>query len=188
MKYGLTPIGTMAHEFLQAPQALVKISDSQKCALEAWSQEYRGDLGIALTDVLGVDAFLKDFDLFFSKLFDGVRHDSGNPIFWMNKILSHYKTKNIDPTTKIAVFSDGLTVPKAIDIYNQYKGQMKMLFAIGTNLTNDVGPDPLNIVIKMTGCNDQPVAKISDSGGKQTCEDERYLTFLRHLFNLPEEK
>lgn len=80
---GITPIGTMAHEFMQAFQALgVRLRDSQKAALESWVQEYRGDLGIALTDVVGMDAFLRDFDLYFAKLFDGLRHDSGDPFVW----------------------------------------------------------------------------------------------------------
>jgi nicotinate phosphoribosyltransferase len=109
---GLVPIGTMAHEYLQSFQALgVRLRDFQKAALEGWVQEYRGDLGIALTDVVGMDAFLADFDLYFAKLFDGLRHDSGDPVVWGEKALAHYERLRIDAHTKRLVFSDGLDIP-----------------------------------------------------------------------------
>ena len=111
---GISPIGTMAHEFLQAFQALdVRLRNFQKAALEAWVQEYRGDLGIALTDVVGMDAFLRDFDLYFAKLFDGLRHDSGDPYEWGDKAYAHYRQLKIDTKTKMLTFSDGLTLEKA---------------------------------------------------------------------------
>lgn len=183
MKYNLVPIGTMAHEYLQACQALgPRLRDSQKYALEVWVQEYRGDLGIALTDVIGLDAFLSDFDLYFCKLFDGVRHDSGNPYEWGEKILSHYQKMKIDAKTKQFVFSDGLDVPKAMDLHNHFKGRVKCFFGIGTNLTNDVGYKALNIVLKMTNCNNSPVAKLSDTPGKSMCNDEGYMTYLSSVF------
>lgn len=180
----INPVGTMAHEYLQAFQSFpgTQLANSQRAAFEAWSQEYRGELGIALTDVIGIDAFLKDFDLFFAKLFDGVRHDSGSPYVWADKIIDHYKKLKIDPKTKLLVFSDGLTFPKAIDLYNTYKDQTKMSFGIGTNLTNDVGFKPLNIVMKITRCNNLPVAKISDSEGKTICEDQVFVDYLRKVF------
>ncbi len=184
MKHGLTPIGTMAHEYLQASQALgPRLRDSQKFALEKWVQEYRGDLGIALTDVVGIDAFLRDFDLYFCKLFDGVRHDSGDPVEWGNKMIAHYKNMKIDPKTKSFVFSDGLNVPKAIELFKTFEGQAKLFFGIGTNLTNDMGVKALNIVIKMTSCNGSPVAKISDAPGKTMCKNEEYLAYLKQVFN-----
>lgn len=184
-KYHLVPVGTMAHEYLQACQALgPRLRDSQKFALEKWVQEFRGDLGIALTDVVGIDAFLTDFDLYFCKLFDGVRHDSGNPYIWADKMIAHYKEMRIDPTTKSLVFSDGLNFEKAIDLYNRYKDQVKIFFGIGTNLTNDLGEKALNIVIKMTTCNGSPVAKISDSEGKTMCQNEEYLAYLKQVFNV----
>lgn len=183
MKYNLTPIGTMAHEYLQACQVLgPRLRDSQKFALEKWVQEYRGDLGIALTDVIGLDAFLKDFDLYFCKLFDGVRHDSGNPYEWGERILAHYEKMKINGATKNFVFSDGLDVPKAIDLNNHFNGRVKCFFGIGTNLTNDVGYKALNIVLKMTNCNGSPVAKLSDTPGKSMCNDEEYMKYLRHVF------
>lgn len=185
MKYNLTPIGTMAHEYLQSGQVLgPRLRESQKFALEKWVQEYRGDLGIALTDVVGTDAFLEDFDLYFCKLFDGVRHDSGDPYEWANKIINHYKKMKIDPATKSLVFSDGLDFHKSIDLFKTFKGQAKLFFGIGTNLTNDMGVKALNIVIKMTTCNGSPVAKISDSPGKTMCENEEYLAYLRQVFKI----
>jgi nicotinate phosphoribosyltransferase len=114
--HGLHPIGTMAHEYLQAHQALgVRLGDFQKAALEGWVQEYRGDLGVALTDVVGMDAFLRDFDLYFAKLFDGLRHDSGDPVEWGEKALRHYQTLGIDPHGKRLVFSDGLDLRLALE-------------------------------------------------------------------------
>lgn len=185
-EFGVTPIGTMAHEFLQAAQALgPRLVDSQRFALDAWAQEYRGDLGIALSDVVGVDAFLRDFDLYFSKLFDGVRQDSGDPYEWTEKVLAHYRAMRIDPRTKQLVYSDGLSVERALGIYDRYRDRSRLSFGIGTNLTNDLGPRPINIVLKMVECNGQPVAKISDSPGKTICRDATYLAYLRQVFRLP---
>ncbi|MGB9108413.1 MAG: nicotinate phosphoribosyltransferase, partial [Telluria sp.] len=117
-KFNLVPIGTMAHEYMQAFQSFdVRLRDFQKAALEDWVQEYRGDLGTALTDVVGMDAFLRDFDLYFAKLFDGLRHDSGDPVEWGEKALAHYAKLRIDARTKRLVFSDALTVPKALMLY-----------------------------------------------------------------------
>lgn len=185
MKYNMTPIGTMAHEYLQACQALgPRLRDSQKFALEKWVQEYRGDLGIALTDVVGLDAFLADFDLYFCKLFDGLRHDSGDPYEWTEKVLNHYGEMKIDAKTKSLVYSDGLDFEKAIALYNTYKNSAKLFFGIGTNLTNDLGPKSINIVMKMVSCNGSPVAKLSDSAGKTMCKDETYLAYLKEVFNI----
>lgn len=182
-QFHLTPMGTMAHEYLQAAQALgPRLVDSQRFALDMWAREYRGDLGIALSDVVGIDAFLRDFDLYFSKLFDGVRHDSGDPVEWTEKVLAHYRNQRIDPRTKRLVYSDGLTVASALELYDRFHDQAQLAFGIGTSLTNDVGLEPLNIVIKMVECNGQPVAKLSDSPGKTLCEDETYLAYLRQVF------
>ncbi|TQV87985.1 nicotinate phosphoribosyltransferase [Aliikangiella coralliicola] len=182
---GLMPLGTMAHEYLQAFQALgPRLVDSQKAALDVWAKEYRGDLGIALTDVVGIDAFLRDFDRYFAKLFDGVRHDSGCPFEWGNKVIEHYQKLGIDTRTKSLVFSDGLDIPLAFKILAEFGEKTNVVFGIGTNLTNDVGVKPLSIVMKMVKCNGQPVAKISDSPGKTMCKDEAYLTYLRNVFEL----
>ncbi|WP_457329276.1 nicotinate phosphoribosyltransferase [Rhizobacter sp. P5_C2] len=183
---GLVPIGTMAHEYLQTFQALgVRLRDSQKAALEEWVQEYRGDLGVALTDVVGMDAFIADFDLYFAKLFDGLRHDSGDPVVWGEKALAHYAKLRIDPHTKRLVFSDGLTIETALELYRHFADRTQTGFGIGTSLSNDVGLTPLNIVMKLTRCNGQPVAKLSDSPGKTLCDDQTFLAYLRQVFNVP---
>ena len=182
---GLVAIGTMAHEYLQTYQALgVRLRDFQKAALEDWVQEYRGDLGVALTDVVGMDAFLADFDLYFSKLFDGLRHDSGDPIEWGEKALAHYAQLRIDARAKRLVFSDGLDVPTALSIYRHFADRVQLGFGIGTNLSNDVGIKPLNIVMKLTEANGQSVAKLSDTPGKTLCQNETFLAYLRQVFQI----
>ena len=182
---GLVAIGTMAHEYLQTYQALgVRLRNFQKAALEDWVQEYRGDLGVALTDVVGMDAFLADFDLYFAKLFDGLRHDSGDPIVWGEKALAHYAKLRIDARTKRLVFSDGLDIPTALNIYRHFADRVQLGFGIGTNLSNDVGIKPLNIVMKLTMANGQPVAKLSDTPGKTLCDDQTFLAYLRQVFNV----
>jgi nicotinate phosphoribosyltransferase len=185
MKLGLIPLGTMAHEYLQACQALgPRLRDSQVFGFDMWAKEYRGDLGIALSDVYGMSAFLRDFDLYFCKLFDGARHDSGDPFQWGERMIAHYVANRVDPRTKTLIFSDGLTVPRTIELYQQFRGRCQLAFGIGTNLTNDLGHEPLQIVIKMIACNDQPVAKLSDTPNKGMCEDERYLAYLRQVFEI----
>ncbi|HEX2545398.1 MAG TPA: nicotinate phosphoribosyltransferase [Ramlibacter sp.] len=185
----LVPIGTMGHEYLQTFQATgVRLRDFQKAALEEWVQEYRGDLGIALTDTVGMDAFLRDFDLYFAKLFDGLRHDSGDPVAWGEKALAHYAKLRIDPHSKRLVFSDSLDIPKAISLYRHFGDRVMLGFGIGTNLSNDVGTRPLNIVMKLVEVNGQPVAKLSDAPGKTLATDETFLAYLRQVFDVvPEE-
>jgi nicotinate phosphoribosyltransferase len=185
-RYKITPIGTMAHEWLQAPQGFdgVQLAASQRYALQKWSEEYRGDLGIALSDVVGFEAFLRDFDLYFMKLFDGCRHDSGDPVKWAERLIKHYKDHKIDPMTKRAVFSDGLTVDKAIELHWMFRNAIQLGFGIGTHLTNDVGLEPLQIVIKLTKVNGKPVAKVSDSRGKTMCEDQAFLEYLMKVFEI----
>ncbi|TAL75822.1 MAG: nicotinate phosphoribosyltransferase [Burkholderiaceae bacterium] len=185
MKYNVTPLGTMGHEYLQACQALgPRLRDSQVYALEVWAKEYRGDLGIALSDVYGMDAFLRDFDMYFCKLFDGARHDSGDPFVWGERLLAHYAANRTDPRTKTLVFSDGLTIPRAIELAKHFAGRCKVSFGIGTNLTNDLGHEPLQIVMKMVRCNGQPVAKVSDAPEKTMCDDPAYLAYLRKVFQI----
>ena len=182
-KYQLTPIGTMAHEWIMAAQALgPRLADSQKFALEHWAQEYRGDLGIALSDTVGFEAFLSDFDMYFAKLFDGCRHDSGDPFQWGDRLIAHYRKLKVDPHGKRAIFSDGLSFKRAIDLARYFKGRIQTAFGIGTNLTNDITEKPVQIVIKMIRCQGAPVAKISDSPGKQMCKDAEYLTYLKSVF------
>ncbi|MGN7611221.1 nicotinate phosphoribosyltransferase [Magnetococcales bacterium HHB-1] len=181
-QFNLQPVGTMAHEYLQAFQALVPLHRSQHEALKVWTEEYRGHLGIALSDVCGFKAFLNDFDLHLSKLYDGARHDSGNPYTWGEQLIDHYQRQNIDPKQKTLVFSDGLTVVSALKLFDHFRHQSRTAFGIGTHLTNDMGHKALQIVIKMVTCQGQPVAKISDSPGKTVCQDEIYLAWLRQVF------
>jgi nicotinate phosphoribosyltransferase len=182
-KLGLTPIGTMAHEYLQTFQAMgVQLKGFQSAALESWVQEYRGDLGVALTDVVGMDAVLADFDLYFAKLFDGLRHDSGDPVVWGEKALVHYAKLRLDAHAKRLVFSDGLDIPTAIKLHSHFADRVQTGFGIGTNLSNDTGLKPLNIVMKLVNCNHQPTAKLSDSPGKTLCDDETFLAYLRQVF------
>jgi nicotinate phosphoribosyltransferase len=185
-KHGVLPLGTMAHEYLQACQSLgPRLRDSQVYGFETWAKEYRGDLGIALSDVYGLEAFLRDFDLYFCKLFDGARHDSGDPFDWGERLIAHYENYRVDPRTKTLVFSDSLDVPLAIALYQRFKDRTKVAFGIGTNLTNDFGVKPLQIVMKMVRCNGQPVAKLSDAPEKTMCDDPAYLSYLRRVFEMP---
>lgn len=184
MKHGMTPLGTMAHEYLQACQALgPRLRDSQTYAFEVWAQEYRGDLGIALSDVYGMNAFLRDFDMYFCKLFDGARHDSGDPFDWGERLIAHYEANRVDPRAKLLVFSDSLNFPLIVRLHQRFARRATLAFGIGTNLTNDLGHTPLQIVLKMVRCNDQPVAKLSDSPEKNMCDDPEYMAYLRHVFD-----
>lgn len=186
-KLDIKPLGTMAHEWVMAHQQLgPRLIDSQIAALDCWVREYRGLLGIALTDTITMDAFLTDFDLYFAKLFDGLRHDSGDPIIWAEKAIAHYQRLGIDPRTKTLVFSDGLNLPAALSIFRALRGRINVSFGIGTNLTCDIpGVEPMSIVLKMTDCNGQPVAKISDEAAKTQCRDENFVAYMRHVFKVP---
>jgi len=162
-----------------------RLIDSQSAALDCWVREYRGLLGIALTDCITMDAFLSDFDLYFAKLFDGLRHDSGDPVVWAEKAIAHYQKLGIDPMSKTLVFSDGLNLPKSLEIFRALRGRINVSFGIGTNLTCDIpGVEPMSIVLKMTDCNGQPVAKISDEAAKTQCRDENFVAYLRHVFKV----
>ena len=185
MKYNLKPIGTYAHEYVQMFQGIedIPVAMSNKVALKEWFAEYNGDLGTALTDTLTTDCFLKDFDLMQATLYSGVRHDSGDPYAWGEKIIAHYEKLGIDPKTKTLLFSDSLNFDKAQEIYNYFKGRVKVSFGIGTFITNDTCEDPLNIVIKLQYVNDRPVAKLSDNPEKAMCQDTEYLEYLKSAVN-----
>ncbi|MCK9509788.1 MAG: nicotinate phosphoribosyltransferase [Pigmentiphaga sp.] len=183
-RYGLKPLGTMEHEYLQACQALgPRLRESQVYALETWAREYRGDLGIALSDVYGMEAFFRDFDMFFCKLFDGARHDSGDPFVWAERLLRHYEFNRVDPRSKTLVFSDNITIPLALELARRFHSQCRLSFGIGAKLTNDLGPDPLRLTMKMVRCNGQPVAKVSDIPDNALCDDPAYLAYLRQVFD-----
>lgn len=178
--YNIKYVGTMAHEIFQAGQALgPRPVHSQSFILDRWAKEYRGDLGIALTDTLGFNKFLQDFDKYFAKLYDGGRHDSGDPYEWVDKFINHYKGFKIDPLSKSVVFSDGLDIPKCIDLANYCYNRIKYSFGVGTNLTNDVGIEALQLVMKIVSCMGHHVAKISDNPAKGMCESTIYENNLR---------
>ena len=180
-KYKLTPVGTMAHEWIMCVgQGDHKHNPaySNYYAFEAWVKEYGVLNGIALTDTITTDCFLRDFKLTNSTLFSGVRHDSGDPIKWAKKIIKHYSNLGIDPKNKTLLFSDSLDFTKANYIYDTLKNQCKVAFGIGTYISNDTKAEALNIVMKVTKCNGMDVAKISDVKGKGICENPSYLKYL----------
>jgi len=182
-RLGLRPMGTVAHEYFQACQALApSLAEAQRFALQSWLDEYGPAAGVALSDTYGTEAFLADFRGELARRYAGVRHDSGDPFEWTERMLAHYEAEGIDPREKILTYSDSLTIPKALEIYARYRDKARLSFGIGTNLTNDVGPEALNIVIKMTELNGRSVAKISDDPGKMMSHDPAYLRNLREVY------
>ena len=182
MKYGVKPIGTYAHEYVQMYQGVegVQLAHTNKMAMQEWFEEYKGDNGTALTDTLGTDLFLRDFDWLQATCYTGVRHDSGDPIVWGEKLIAHYEKLGIDPKTKTLLFSDSLDFDKAQAIYDHFKDRINVSFGIGTFLTNDTAVDALNIVIKLQYVNGHPVAKLSDNPAKAMCQDADYVEYLRN--------
>ena len=185
MKYGCTPIGTYAHEYVQMYQGVpgVTLAYTNKVAMEEWFDEFQGDNGTALTDTLGTDLFLMDFNKLQATCYTGVRHDSGDPIEWGEKIIAHYEKLGIDPKTKTLLFSDSLNFDKAEQIYNHFKDRINVSFGIGTFLSNDTHVDALNIVIKLQYVNGHPVAKLSDTPGKAMCQEPQYVEYLKNAVN-----
>ena len=180
-QHNVTPVGTMAHEWIMCVgQGNHKHNPaySNWYALDAWVKEYGVLNGTALTDAITTDCFLMDFQLTFATLFSGVRHDSGDPYEWGEKMLAHYKELGIDPMTKTLLFSDSLDFKRATDIYRYFKGRAKTAFGIGTFIANDTDVPALNIVMKTTACNGMDVAKISDVQGKGMCKNPDYEKYL----------
>ncbi len=185
-KFGVTPVGTMAHEWIMCVgQGDHKHNPaySNWYALEAWVKEYGILNGIALTDTITTDCFLKDFQLTFGTLFSGVRHDSGDPIEWGEKMIKHYASLGIDPKTKTLLFSDSLNFEKASQIWWHFHDRARVAFGIGTYIANDTCVSPLNIVMKTTFCNGMDVAKLSDVEGKGMCKNSDYVDYLRRCIN-----
>jgi len=180
-KHGLTPIGTYAHEFVQMYQGIdsIPLSYTNHYALQDWYGEYKGDNGTALTDTVTTDLFLMDFDRSMVNNFTGVRHDSGDPYAWGEKMIAHYRRYGADPKSKLLLFSDSLDFDRAQALYDHFKDRAKVSFGIGTFVSNDTCEKPLNIVIKLQSVNGRPVAKLSDTPGKAMCQDEEYLSYLR---------
>lgn len=185
-KFGVTPVGTMAHEWIMCVgQGNHKHNPaySNWYALDAWVNEYGILNGIALTDTITTDCFLKDFQLTFATLFSGVRHDSGDPIEWGEKMIKHYESLGIDPKTKTLLFSDSLNFEKADQIWWHFHDRARVAFGIGTYIANDTCVPPLNIVMKTTFCNGMDVAKLSDIEGKGMCKNTDYVDYLRRCIN-----
>ena len=192
MKYGLKPIGTYAHEFVQMYQGIdsIPLAYTNHYAMEDWYDEYRGDNGTALTDTVTTDLFLLDFNRAMVNNYTGVRHDSGDPFEWGEKIIAHYQKYGVDPRTKLLLFSDGLDFDRAQQLYDYFKDRVKVSFGIGTFCSNDTCEEALNIVIKLQTVNGRPVAKVSDTPGKAMCRDREYLEYLKGsiAFRLAREK
>ncbi len=166
-RFGLKPIGTMAHDWIMALSVLEGLRHANRHALKAWHQVYRGSLGIALTDTFGTDAFFEDFDAVLTRQFDGVRHDSGDPFAFLEKTLKHYQSLQVPASTKTIIFTDGLNVDKAIQLREMCADRIRSSFGIGTHFTNDYAGSPaLNIVLKLWSINGFPVVKLSDDEGK----------------------
>lgn len=185
MKYNLIPIGTYAHEYVQMYQGInsIPLAYTNHYAMKDWYDEYKGDNGTALTDTLTTDLFLLDFDRANCNNYSGVRHDSGDPYEWGEKIIAHYKKYGIDPKTKTLLFSDSLDFDKAQRLYNAFRDRTKVAFGIGTFVSNDTCAEALNIVVKLQEVNGNPVAKLSDVAGKTMCRDEHYIEALRNAIN-----
>ncbi|WP_427979692.1 nicotinate phosphoribosyltransferase [Agarivorans sp.] len=183
-QFNLACIGTMAHEWFQTHQQLgYQLADSQRAALENWITEYRDDLGIALTDIIGIDAFCRDLNRQLASNYSGFRHDSGDPILWGEAIVARLEALQVDPSNKTLVFSDGLNFERAVAIYQHFHGRIGLSFGIGTWLMGDLGLNqPINMVMKMVRLNGHPVAKISDSPGKTMCRDRAFLKSLMKVF------
>ena len=192
MKYNLTPIGTYAHEYVQMYQGIdnIPLAYTNHYAMKDWYDEYQGDNGTALTDTITTDLFLMDFNRAMVNNYTGVRHDSGDPYEWGEKMIKHYQSYGVDPKTKLLLFSDSLNFDKAQELFDYFKDRTKVSFGIGTFCSNDTCEEALNIVIKLQYVNGRPVAKLSDAPGKAMCKDENYLGYLRRSveFRLAREK
>ena len=185
-KYGVTPVGTMAHEWIMCVgQGNHKHNPaySNWYALNAWVKEYGVLNGIALTDTITTNCFLKDFQLTFATLFSGVRHDSGDPIGWGEQMLKHYKSLGIDSKTKTLLFSDSLDFERADKIFRHFSDRADVAFGIGTYLSNDTCVEPLNIVMKVTAVNGQDAVKISDTAGKGMCKNPEYVDYVQRCID-----
>ena len=192
MKYNVTPIGTYAHEFVQMYQGIdsIPLAYTNHYAMKDWYDEYNGDNGTALTDTITTDLFLLDFTRSNVNNYNGVRHDSGDPYEWGEKIIAHYQKYGVDPRTKLLLFSDSLEFDRAQKLYDYFREKAKVSFGIGTFVSNDTSAEALNIVIKLQYVNGRPVAKLSDTPGKAMCRDEEYLEYLERsvAFRIDREK
>jgi len=184
MKYNLPVIGTHAHELFMVMESIVHPKDSQRFALDMWLREYKGNLAVALTDIFGIDTFIKDCDSHLLRAYNGFRHDSGDPYEFAKKIIQLLKNHNINPMEKMIIWSDGLTIQRALNLTKTFNKEIKTMCGIGTHLSNDNNAEPLNMVIKITKANGLDVCKLSDSPGKIMCENQTYIDYLKQIFNI----
>lgn len=185
MKHNLPPIGTMGHEWLLAYQQLgARLEISQKTALKEWIREYDGEPGICVSDVVGFDAFLRDFDTYLAKLFDGVQHDSGDPTSWCVKLIEHYDKLGIDPKTKTAMFCDNMNLETAFELHDTLNEMIDLVFGVGRDITHDLGIPPLDLSMDMVECNGGPVARIADDSAQIFCSSQKHLNTLREIFKI----
>ncbi len=183
---GLACYGTMGHEVLQAAQQLApNFEDFQIYILKKWHEEFGEALAISLTDVLSTPSFLNDFRPKLAHQYKGIRIDSGNPFERGREVIHFYKCLGIDPTQKMITFSDSLNFNKARELHAEFSKDTKVLFGIGTYLTNHHGLPQPNVVIKLTHINESPVGKITDSVSKFSCPDK---LFLEKLLDLKKKK
>lgn len=185
MKLGLPLLGTHAHEWVSGIAALKGYAHANLEMMTAWSDVYEGDLGTALTDTFGTDAFLEDFTTKYAKLFDSVRHDSGDPFVFVDKIVAHYKKLRIDPMSKTIIFSNALTVNSYIELNDYCRGKIQCSAGIGTHFSNDVGVKPLNMVIKLVSIDGRHAIKLSDDPGKEV-GDPKTIDMVKFMLNIPQ--
>lgn len=191
-KYGLRVSGTHPHEWIQFHGAMFGYKMANYMAMEDWINVYDGDLGTVLTDTYTTDVFMRNFSKKHAMLFTSLRHDSGDPLQFTEKVIARYRELRVDPTIKYIIFSDGLDPERAIEIANYCKGRIGASFGIGTNFSNDVGNGvrPMNIVMKLWKCKMtekerwHPCVKLSDVDGKHTGEPEE-IELAQRTLGLP---
>ena len=194
-KHGLRVSGTHPHEWIQFHGAMFGYKMANYMAMEDWINVYDGDLGTVLTDTYTTDVFMRNFSKKHAMLFTSLRHDSGDPLQFTEKVIARYRELRVDPTIKYIIFSDGLDPERAIEIANYCKGRIGASFGIGTNFSNDVGNGvrPMNIVMKLWKCKMtekerwNPCVKLSDVDGKHTGEPEE-IELAQRTLGLPVQK
>ncbi len=175
MTLGIPAVGTMAHECDMAYQGIYRAEDdaagrlvSHEILLDDWTEIYGDTLSVALSDTYGSEYFFRTFGADRAAYWKGLRQDSGDVYGWGTRFLEFYRSFGIDPKTKSGVFSDGLDVEKMITLTKRFGELMNILFGWGTDLMNDMGFDPISIVVKLIRCAGHWLVKLSDNLTKAT--------------------